>query len=267
ANVLGTREVLRLATRTEPVPVHYVSTAAVSVGTDETLDPVPEDHRVEPGSLVPGGYAASKWVAEQLVWEAARRGLPVTVHRCGRVSGHTRSGAGSGRDVLWQLVRAMLATGAAPGTAGTDGSEALVDLVPVDYAAAAVVHLSRNPRAHGRAHHLTCPQPLPLSEVLDHLRDHGYRLETLPHEEWIRTLRRQADAATGAERELLDTALLLSDILPTLARLGRIRFDRANTRAGLADSALSFPQLDGELIRTYADHFAATGFFPPTAAH
>ncbi|MCE7082364.1 amino acid adenylation domain-containing protein [Streptomyces sp. ST2-7A] len=268
SNVSGTEEVLRLAARSTPVPVHYVSTAAVSVSTDEdsgNLGPVPESHRVHPDSLMPGGYTASKWVAEQLVWEAAGRGLPVSVYRFGRVSGHTVSGIGSAKDVLWQLVRAMLVIGAAPRPADQDAPPAVVDLIPVDHAAAALVHLSRRPGGIGLAHHLTCPEPIPLDTFLDHLRLYGYRLDTMGLDDWTRALRRRADAeaerAKGAG--LLDAAVLLTDTLPALSRLGRIRLDRTNTLAGLADSGPAFPALDGALIRTYADHFVASGFFPP----
>ncbi|MBT2387145.1 non-ribosomal peptide synthetase [Streptomyces sp. ISL-11] len=264
ANVAGTQEVLRLAARGGAVPVHYISTAAVSVDTREGDGhpvTVPEAHRVPAGSVLPGGYTSSKWVAEQLVWAARDRGLPVTVHRCGRVSGHTVSGAGSSRDVFWQLVRAMLVLGAAPRPAPGEELAPVVDLVPVDYVAAAVVHLSRRPGGEGLAHHLICPSPLPFDTVLGHLRAYGYRLETMDLDEWTRTLRERAETDAGT----LDAAVLLTDTLPALARLGRIHLDRTNTLAGLADSGRVFPPLDGELIRAYADHFVASGFFPPPA--
>ncbi|GAA0446975.1 hypothetical protein GCM10009544_07250 [Streptomyces stramineus] len=273
ANVLGTQEVLRLAARGRPVPVHYISTAAVSVGTDEdfeALGPVPESHRVRPESVMPGGYPASKWVAEQLVWEAARRGLPVSVYRCGRVSGHSVTGAGSSTDVLWQLVRAMLVLGAAPRPADPADPPPVVDLIPVDHTAAAVVHLARRPGSLGLAHHLTCPEPVPFETVLGHLRACGYRLDSVDLDEWTRALRQRADAAAGAAGRAgeggtgpLDAAVLLTDTLPALSRLGRIRLDRTNTLAGLADSGPACPPLDGALIRAYADYFVASGFFPP----
>ncbi|MFD0382219.1 hypothetical protein ACFQ2B_06595 [Streptomyces stramineus] len=57
--------------------------------------------------------------------------------------------------------------------------------------------------------------------------------------------------------------MLLTDTLPALSRLGRIRLDRTNTLAGLADSGPACPPLDGALIRAYADYFVASGFFPP----
>lgn len=267
ANVGGTREVLRLAARSRPTPVHHISTAAVSVGTDENSVTVAESHRIRPEAVSPDGYTAGKWVAEQLVWAAADRGLPVTVYRCGRISGHTVSGAGSGRDVFWQLVRAMLVLGAAPRPADATDPPPVVDLIPVDHTAAAVVHLSRRPGSQGLAHHLTCPAPLPFDTVLGHLRDYGYHLDTVDLDDWIRTLRVRADAAAEAEHATgaasLDAAVLLTDTLPALARLGRIRLDRTNTDTGLADSGPAFPPLDGALIRRYTDWFVASGFFPP----
>ncbi|MGH4035293.1 amino acid adenylation domain-containing protein [Actinomycetota bacterium Odt1-20B] len=270
ANVSGTQEVLRLAARAVPVPVHHVSTAAVSVSTDENVEglaPVPEAHRVRPESLIQNGYTASKWAAEQLVWEAGERGLPVSVYRFGRVSGHTVSGAGSHKDVLWQLVRAMLVIGAAPRPADQDDPPPVVDLIPVDHAAAALVHLSRRPGSLGLAHHLTCPEPVPFDTVLGHLRSYGYHLDTMGLDDWTRALRRQADAEAdrSAGAGPLDAAVLLTDTLPALSRLGQVRLDRTNTLTGLADSGPAFPALDGALIRTYADYFVASGFFPPPA--
>ncbi|MBB1242184.1 amino acid adenylation domain-containing protein [Streptomyces durbertensis] len=269
SNVSGTQEVLRLAARSAPVPVHHVSTAAVSVSADEdpaSPDPVPESRRLRPESLVPTGYTVSKWAAEQLVWEAAERGLPVSVYRFGRVSGHSVSGAGSTRDVLWQLVRAMLVIGAAPNP-GPAVPPPVVDLVPVDHAVAALVHLSRRRGSLGLAHHLTCPEPLPFDTVLDHLRAYGYRLDTMGVDDWTRALRGQADAEADrtAGAGLLDAAVLLTDTLPVLSRLGRIRLDRTNTLTGLADSGPVFPTLDSKLIHGYADYFVAAGFFPPPA--
>ncbi|MFF7633471.1 amino acid adenylation domain-containing protein [Kitasatospora sp. NPDC008050] len=276
ANVTGTQEVLRLAALGDPVPVHHISTAAVSVAADERSVAVPESRRLGAHEVMAGGYPESKWVAEELVWAAGERGLPVSVYRCGRVSGHTVSGAGSHRDVFWQLVRAMLVIGAVPLAApGLDDSgraapgqvtAPVVDLVPVDWTAAAIVRLSRRPAATGLAHHLVCPAPVPVSEVLDQLRCYGYRLEPMAADRWVRTLheRAEADARTGTGT--LDGAVLLADTLPALARLGQVRLDAANTLAGLADSGPAFPPLDAALLRAYADYFITSGFFPPPPA-
>ncbi|MFD5064793.1 amino acid adenylation domain-containing protein [Streptomyces sp. NPDC058394] len=257
ANVLGTREVLRLAARTGAA-MHYVSTAAVSVDRGETNSVVAESHRVPPGAVLPNGYTSSKWVAEQLVRAAAERGLPVTMHRLGRVGGHSETGAGAGEDAFWTLVRAMLVIGAAPRLSAPGEPEVLVDLVPADRLAAAVVALSQRPESRGLAHHLLCPQPVRLDAVLDELRSCGYRLETMDHAAWTRELRLRAEDPTAG----LNAAVLLDDALSTLAELGRVRLDTANAQTGLAGTGIVFPVLDGPLIRRYANWFVATGFFP-----
>jgi thioester reductase-like protein len=248
------------------VPVHYVSTAAVSVAAEERLATVSESRRLGAHEVMAGGYPESKWVAEQLVWAAGERGIPVSVYRCGRVSGHTVSGAGSSRDVFWQLVRAMLVIGAAPSPAPGQDAAPVVDLVPVDYTAAAIVQLSRRPAGLGLTHHLTCPTPVLVEDVLGQLRRYGYRLDAMELDEWVRTLheRAEADARTGAGT--LDGAVLLTDTLPALARLGQVRLDQANTLAGLAGSGLRFPPLDAALFRAYTDYFISSGFFPPPPA-
>ncbi|MEU1823300.1 amino acid adenylation domain-containing protein [Streptomyces abikoensis] len=258
ANVGGTREVLRLAAGSG-VPVHYISTASVAVGRGALPDVVPESHRVPAPDVASDGYTASKWVAEELVRAAAGRGLPVTFHRLGRIGGHSTGGAGPEDDVLWQLVRAMLVLGAAPRLTGPDEPAAVVDLVPADHAAAAVVRLARREESRGLTHHLVCPRPLPLDTLLDHLRAHGYRLAVVERDEWVRALRDRAEADPAAG---LDAAVLLSDVLPALVRLGRVRLDDTNARAGLAGPGPAFPAPDRRLIQAYARHFVSTGFFP-----
>ncbi|MFC7328016.1 non-ribosomal peptide synthetase [Marinactinospora rubrisoli] len=253
-NVSGTREVLRLAARTRPVPVHHVSTAAVAVGTAGNPDVLAEDRLAPAASVLPSGYVTGKWLAERLVWSAAERGLPVTVHRPGRIGGDSRTGAGGTDDALWHLVRAMLLLGTAPDA--VRAPEAVVELTPVDRVAGAVVHIARRPESLGRGHHLTCPAPLPFGVLLDVLHDAGHPLRTVPTPEWTAALRSRTDLDLAA-------AQLLSDSVPALLGLGALRFDHRNTGEALAASGVPRPDLDAALLRRYIDHLAGVGFFPP----
>ncbi|MFE2041318.1 amino acid adenylation domain-containing protein [Streptomyces sp. NPDC059477] len=267
ANVSGTTEVLRLAARAGGVPVHHISTAAVAVARDEYADEggdgptraVPEARRLTADQVMPGGYPASKWVAEELVWAAGERGVPVTVYRCGRIGGDSRTGIGSDRDVFWHLVRAMLLIGAAPRPEPGPAGGPVVDLVPVDRVAAAVVTLSRRPGTTGLTHQLSCPDPIPVATVLDGLRALGHPLAELDAGTWAHTVHEHGRAGTAD----LDAATLLTGTLPALARLGRLRFDRANTLRGLAGSGVDLPGPDAALLRAYLDRFTESGFFPP----
>ena len=82
ANVLGTQEILRLASQIKIKPVHFVSTTSVFCPenypeNEVLLESDPLDYYQ---GLV-GGYPQSKWVAEKLVMQARERGLPVTIYR------------------------------------------------------------------------------------------------------------------------------------------------------------------------------------------
>ncbi|WP_063837499.1 non-ribosomal peptide synthetase, partial [Streptomyces sp. NRRL WC-3549] len=85
-NVAGTEELLRLLADSASPGLHYVSTTGV-YAPGHGPGTVTESTPTGPATALPDGYARSKWVAEQLVGLARERGLPVTVHRPGRISG------------------------------------------------------------------------------------------------------------------------------------------------------------------------------------
>ncbi|ASU58915.1 non-ribosomal peptide synthetase [Nocardiopsis dassonvillei] len=257
-NVYGTREAIRLAARSRAVPVHYVSTAAVAVSAADNPPVITEDRRVPAEEVLPSGYVASKWVGEGLVRAAAERGLPVTVHRPGRIGGHSGTGSGGTDDTLWHLVRAMLVLGAVPESASV--SAATVDLVPVDHVARMMVHLSLRPGTAGLTHHLTCRQPVRFTALTDALRRRGHDLAVLPDAEWGERLRRARERNTEAG---LEAAALLEGLLPTAIGLGGLHFDQSNTTAGLVDADVGFPVVDEALLARYIAYFTESGFFPP----
>ena len=84
-NVRGTIEVLQLACAVRPKPVHFVSTLGVLAAPLASPESVDESASLDRFAHLQGGYAQSKWVAESLVRAAAARGLPVAIHRPGRL--------------------------------------------------------------------------------------------------------------------------------------------------------------------------------------
>ncbi|WP_158892216.1 non-ribosomal peptide synthetase [Amycolatopsis anabasis] len=246
ANVLGTREILRLASTGRVKPVHYMSTCSVAVGLGENPEVLTEDCRVAPDSVPPSGYAASKWVAEELVWAAIERGIPVTVYRPSRVSGHSVTGACGTEDGFWNLIRAIVELGAAPDRLAAD-----LEFVPVDYLAGAVVRLAGQPDAAGRAYHLTSPRLVGYDAVLAELRDFGYDLARVPWPDWDRRLADRTARGTGS----LATAALVVDEFrgdhPT------VHFDQTNVRRALP----GFP-CPSVTISAILAYFVETGFLP-----
>ncbi|MEU7425625.1 amino acid adenylation domain-containing protein [Streptomyces sp. NPDC040750] len=248
ATVDGTREVLRLATASGRAAVHHVSTVGVFAGPPADGAALGESAVAGPPELLRQGYTQSKWVAEQLVALARERGVPVTVHRPGRISGHTVTGACQSDDLLWRVVKGCVQAGAAPA-----GLSAEADLVPVDHVARAIVAVARRPEALGGVHHQVNTAPVPLGRLLDHVRDFGWPLAEIPLADWVERIKSDPRNAAYPLLSLFD---------PAGAGFSAVRFADDATRAHLAGTGIVCPPLDADLIRTYLGWFAESGYLP-----
>jgi thioester reductase-like protein len=242
ANVKGTEEVLRLAARHRSVPVHYVSTTGVFALPG---GPKAVEAETGPAEELPTGYQQSKWVAEKLVREARRRGLPVTVYRPDTVCGSQLNGACQTDDFVWRSLKGCLQAKAVPVEA-----KALFTIAPVDYVSAAIVGLSQQP--DNVMYHLYNTKPVSLDRVVHRLRHHGYQLDEVPREQWNERVRGDPGNAANA---LLD---VFTDV--TQAEELRITYDVSGTNS----AGFPCPEITDELLDTYIRFFARTGYFPKT---
>jgi thioester reductase-like protein len=173
-NVTGTLEILRLATRTRRIPVHYVSTMGVLPAAQGA------------GAEV-SGYCATKWVAEQLVARAADRGSPTMVHRPGVILADSRTGLVGKSDWFVHLTTASIRAGCAPDHPG------LLPVGTVDFTSRAIVDLSLSQRAEGQVCHVIHPEPLPFRAYFQGFADAGVDLPLVPFDTWLERLRDLGD--------------------------------------------------------------------------
>jgi amino acid adenylation domain-containing protein/thioester reductase-like protein len=255
ANVLGTQEVLRLASQATIKPVHYVSTTYVFSRFDyppgttftEDMDPI---H----GLAHTFGYTQSKWVSERLAFEAMERGIPVYVYRAGRVAGHSQTGACQTYDFVWQAIKAALELHAAPMLGMT------LDVTPVDYVVSALVHISRQNDLKNKAFHLVNPSPISATEFLEWVLRFGYKAERIPFPEWCARVRERAEQIGDETASAL--APFFSGALP-LDRIPPAYFEAHNTVDGLAGSSIACPKIDDQLLTNYFDYFIRSGYLQP----
>lgn len=255
ANVLGTQEVLRLASHTKVKPVHFVSTLSVFPAISYSgVKVVQESDNLAPGQLLSSGYDQSKWVAEKLVSIARERGLPVCIYRLGRISGHSQTGVWNPNDLTCRMIQGCIQVGIAP------NHYIAQDLMPVDYVSRSIVHLSKQKESLEKTFHLLNPYFTHWSELIDWIRNFGYPLQQVSYEQWRTKLLNAT--MHSPENALYPLVSLFSEQESAESTLGAalLQFDYQNTLNGLADTSIICPKVDAKLFSTYLSYLVRSGF-------
>jgi thioester reductase-like protein len=254
-NVLGTQEVLRLASYGTAKPVHFISTLAVfPVLANTEVKTVREHDPLDHGGVLYGGYTQSKWVAEKVVTSARCRGIPVCIYRPALITGHSHTGVWNTDDVISRLMRSFVELGEAPDIEGT------LNMVPVDYVSKAVVHLSQHDTSLGKVFHLANSRSLPWRELATWLRTFGYPVQHIPYDQWRARLIELGRLRGNSAYYLVPLfSLSLSEEGPSIFR-GVPQFDCQNTLAGLGGTSIACPPIDGEVFEAYVSYFIRCGF-------
>ncbi|KAI1487856.1 non-ribosomal peptide synthetase [Biscogniauxia mediterranea] len=255
ANVFGTREILRLAC-IGGATVHHISTNGVLPNsvegwTEDTMVDVDE----VPEKLL-DGYGQTKWVAEQLILEAGKRGLPARIYRPGTISGHSTSGSTNTYDMLNALIVESLQLGYAPDIEGW-----YAEMTPVDFVSKAILALADLADTDQRIFHLGDPKPVTTKEVFDCLAELGYPTQPLGWDEWVSRWNEKRGSGKGGDN--IFTVDILRRGMPTLEFLKWVTVlkDPA-TQPLLARAGLERPKIDAQLLQIYARHFCARGWLP-----
>ncbi len=140
-----------------------------------------------------------------------------------------------------------------------------LELVPVDYAAAAVARIALRPGVPPATFNLTGARSVSMNEVIDLLVAYGYPLERLPYGEWHERL--MAAIERGEDNQMARYMVLLGKDKPA-EEIGypgsKPHFENGNLRRALEGSGLACPDVTLELFRTYLDYFVSIGFIPST---
>ncbi len=252
ANVLGTKEIIHLACLGRIKPIYYTSTLSVFSEEESPMDKsFTEDDVPDPAGLTMG-YAQSKWVAEQLVRAARARGCPVVIYRLGTITGHSCTGAWSTKDFHTRLLKTNIELGKLPEL--TD----MIDMTPVDYVSQSIVYLSQKTESLGQTFHLLNPNSIPTNDFVSLLNSLGYPIELVDYAQWKNEM---YEVVGCSPTHVLYPFLpyFEDDRLDADNRFRQIkqRVDCRKTLVALADSEISCPLVDADLLRTYFSYFKA----------
>jgi NAD(P)-dependent dehydrogenase (short-subunit alcohol dehydrogenase family) len=255
ANVEGTRHAIELAGAVEAGCFHQVSSIAAA-GLYKGV--WREDMFNEAQRLDNNPYFRTKHESERLVRDESPR--PWRVYRPGIVVGDSRTGEIDKIDgpyyffkVLQRLRR--VAPAWLP-TVGIEGGE--INIVPVDFVAAAIDHIAHQPGLDGRAFHLTDPNPRSAGEVINIFAKAADAPQMA-----LRLDSGLTEPATGAVRSALK-------VLPPAKRVAKVAlgqlglpasvltyvdyptsFDSSGAQGALAGSGIEVPPLESYAPRVW----------------
>lgn len=257
SNVVGTQEVLRLASQTKIKPLHFISTVDVfSSANGSGIRTVGQQDAIGPFQSLYSGYAQSKYIAEKLVMTAHSRGLPVSIYRPSNIMGHSKTGICQTSSFVTTIIKGCIQMGIAPDL------EAVLNLVPVDYVSRAICHLSRKQEPCGQAFEIVNPEPLEWRQLVNWIGRRGYPLQQVSYEAWYAELLKQA-SVHASDNALAPLRTLFVNQNFIQKTLGAFHFDCGNTLDGLAINSIVCSPVNDDLLNTYFSYFTQSGFLNP----
>lgn len=252
ANVTGTETILRLASTDKTKPVHFISSMAVFF-SQHYLQQASLDEQAIPldDGTLKGGYKQSKWVAEALIREAQKRGLPASIYRPVRILGHSQTGVnGNLKDSLCQLIKGSIYLNQFPQL------DIRINLVPVDFVASAIVGLSQHPQALGRGFNLYNPKATPWADFQQDLQALGaefdFKLETLDFKAWLAVLQAKIEAG---DKTQVYTFLRLFFRSPNNLLMKKPDLNSPEMWQLLAELGIQCPAVNQQLWQHYLNYF------------
>jgi thioester reductase-like protein len=163
SNVEGTKNAVDLANRVRARLLHHVSSIAVS----GRYRGVFREDMFDEGQKLADPYSQTKFESEKLVRERAQ--VPWRVYRPGIVVGHSQTGEMDKIDGPYYFFKVIqrLRSVVPPWmpVIGLEGGK--VNVVPVDFVAAAMDHIAHQEGLDRRAFHLTDPNPKSAGQVMN----------------------------------------------------------------------------------------------------
>ncbi|VTT81861.1 unnamed protein product [Fusarium fujikuroi] len=238
-NILGTRNMLRLAARGRRKTFHYVSSidswgqTRYFLGTKRVLEDEPLGPHIQ-GVRYDVGYSQSQWTAEEMLRRIRDRGFPIIIYRPGFIIGHSVTGASNPNDLVSRLISSSIKLGA----------WLKIDLDPayvtVDYVVKAMLHISRSTKNIGRSYCLVAPN---IEDSIAQLSE-----KILP------------DDPLAPVMSLLEEKVLGNFTRLELSQHSPI-YDSTNAIKALAGSGVHYLTLNPNIIKRYIAFLNKKGFY------
>ncbi len=277
SNLDSLTEILRLASYRPKLPIHFVSTVDVWVTRENEVRTVDVTTLAGPISQLPNGYAQSKYIAEQLLNMARKRGFAIAIYRPSNIIGHHLSEPRQAHffqdTFIAKMLKGCIQMGSAPKISAT------LNLISAEQVHQPMLS-SRQPNQADPAQPYLAINPLSCSweQAIALLNQKCYQVTLISHDQWITQLSQLEAQGQATELTPLLGMLQAPDFLQTV--LGGFEFAPTDIAMTEPDAALQAslpapmaPLLSStQLLTQYCDALIEQGYLPlpqdcPVLAH
>ena len=272
ANVQSTVECIKLCNTGKPKRLAFVSSTSV-LDSEHFVQESEQGHFVmESDDLsrsrqgLSNGYGQTKWVSEQIIREACKRGLNAVIVRPGYVMGDPKLGTSNTDDFLIRMLKGCIQVGTRPNIENT------INMVPVTRVAR-IVNSVASYGDPGQVSHVDARPRLTFNQFLASLDKYGYVVPMEPHHEWKQKVEdyveHQRDSPKKEELALLGLFHMVTGDLASATKAPYLDDDNAQRAlaSDKAESNLPTPSaVSQEIVGAYLSFLVARGFIPaPTS--
>jgi amino acid adenylation domain-containing protein/thioester reductase-like protein len=257
ANVLGTIELLKLATLFKVKPFYYVSSLSAAGGETNVEGLVSEtliSHMCIP-QVIRDGYSQTKWVSESLVAQASRQGVPVKVYRPGWILGESNTGeVAAENNHLLLLIKGCIQMGVAPDW------EVRLNILPVDFVSRLIIESSCDQKIHENVFNFGNKNTITWIELINYIHDKHYPIEIIPADLWKNKYLRKIDNKNAIFNLLTIYTACEFDWVKNLDSTCNV--NDSNTRKALRKLCFNYPDVDNRLLDNYFTYLIKEAFLP-----
>ncbi|WP_459480612.1 amino acid adenylation domain-containing protein [Clostridium saccharoperbutylacetonicum] len=246
ANVEGTKEVVRLATNKKMKLIHYISTTSVYENLEGRKDVDDNELLISNEKLENTlGYTQSKWVAERIIRNAMKRGIPVTIYRPDVVTGSSKSGVWNSSDYASKILLNIIKLGIIP------EENLKFNWIPVDYVSKVITYISAKPDTLNKMFNLVSPNSFTISKLGEWLTNIGYPVEELSIDKWCEKIDNYMKTNDNEEE-------IPSEILAAAKEYNEdklVTCISSNLEKFVKKGLIEYPTMNEEIIRKYVEFY------------
>jgi polyketide synthase PksN len=244
SNVNGTLSIIEFAGNHKIKSIHFTSTVGVcsQMDGDTILPPHQMEILLDHGRNLSSGYAQSKWVSEHHLMQAQEKGIPITIFRCGEITGSSQTGYGIAEDMVHNFLKIFSEVKVIP-----EWDEGVLDIIPIDYVSKVMLAVSQQKDCYGKIYNLNHVQPFPIRDFFAFLQKKNSRLSKVSFVEWADCcLHYINDLPESAAKTIMAGFFTKLDTGPRMFEyyFTDLRLSTKNLQKALQNTEVYFPQMD-----------------------